>query len=50
MANGVLTQADVEMLEGEVAVSVDAAVAWAEASPEPAAEDALLYTYAEDLP
>ena len=50
VANGVLTQADVEMLEGEVAVSVDDAVAWAEASPEPAAEDALLYTYAEDLP
>ncbi len=50
VAKGVLTQADVEMLEGEVAVSVDDAVAWAEASPEPAAEDALLYTYAEDLP
>src|SRR5512135_2045495 len=50
VANGVLTQADVEMLEAEVAVSVDDAVAWAEASPEPAAEDALLYTYAEDLP
>ena len=50
VANGVLTQADVEMLEGEVSVSVDDAVAWAEASPEPAAEDALLYTYAEDLP
>ena len=49
IADGVLTQADVETLEAEVAAAVDDAVAWAEASPDPAPEDALLYTYAEDI-
>jgi 2-oxoisovalerate dehydrogenase E1 component alpha subunit len=49
LANGVLTQTGVETLEAEVAASVDDAVAWAETAPDPAPEDALLYTYAEDV-
>ncbi len=48
LANGLLTQNDVDTLEAEVAALVDDAVAWAESIPDPAPEDALLYTYVED--
>jgi 2-oxoisovalerate dehydrogenase E1 component alpha subunit len=50
VAKGVLAQADVDQLEVEVADAVDDAVAWVETTPDPAAEDALLYTYAEEVP
>ncbi|TMB83059.1 MAG: thiamine pyrophosphate-dependent dehydrogenase E1 component subunit alpha [Chloroflexi bacterium] len=49
LANGILTQTDVETLEAEVAASVDDAVVWVETAPDPAPEDALLYTYAEEV-
>jgi len=49
LAKGVLTQNDVETLESEVAASVDDAVVWVETAPDPAPEDALLYTYAEEV-
>lgn len=50
LAKEVLTQANVDTLEVEVAAAVDDAVAWAETAPNPAPEDALLYTYMEDIP
>jgi len=49
LAKGVLTQDDIDTLEAEVAAAVDDAVAWAESTADPAPEDALLYTYAEDV-
>lgn len=49
LAKGVLTQTEMEALEAGVDVAVDDAVAWAEEAPDPAPEDALLYTFAEEV-
>lgn len=49
LARGVLTEADAAALDAEVAAEVEDAVAWAETAPDPAPEDALLYTYAEEM-
>jgi 2-oxoisovalerate dehydrogenase E1 component alpha subunit len=44
----ILSDKHVKEMEHEIAEIVDDAVAWAEATPDPAPEDALLYTWAEE--
>ena len=45
---GIQTETDMQALEAEIAATVDDAVTWAESAPNPAPEDALLHTYAEE--
>jgi len=46
LASGILIQDDIDTLEAEIAAAVEDAATWAETTPDPAPEDALLYTYA----
>ncbi len=45
----VLTTDEIEHLEHELAAEIEDAVTWVETTPDPAPQDALLYTYAEEV-
>jgi pyruvate dehydrogenase E1 component alpha subunit len=47
VAMGILTEADLEAIRNEVTAELDASIAFAEASPSPKPEDALLHVYSE---
>jgi 2-oxoisovalerate dehydrogenase E1 component alpha subunit len=47
---GLLTQAQIDDFEQQAMAAVDDAVTWAETTPDPAPDDALLHTYAEGTP
>jgi 2-oxoisovalerate dehydrogenase E1 component alpha subunit len=46
---GLLSQAQIDDFEQQTQAAVDDAATWAEATPDPSPDDALLYTYAEDM-
>jgi 2-oxoisovalerate dehydrogenase E1 component alpha subunit len=48
LAAGILTETQAAAIEAEVITTVDDAATWAETIPDPAPEDALRHTYAED--
>jgi 2-oxoisovalerate dehydrogenase E1 component alpha subunit len=45
---GLLTQAQIDEFEQHAMLAIDDAATWAETTPDPAPDDALLHTYAED--